>query len=358
MANTHALFQQYNQKIRLTDEKRSILMVVRDSLRQRMKTNFMKLPEDTRKQLELYFQSQGSIIMDTIITPSNDDFDLDDGVYFQGKVDDKDRPVPSIFHEWVIQAVDKDNTYEEILDKPTCVRVRYKSGFHIDIPIYFVTDQYAPDLAHTKEGWMLSNPVEFIAWFEKIADSGFRKEFIYESLTYAEPFQKWLSDIRKADCQIRRIVRYLKSWADLDRKEMPCGIVMTILVANNIALSERDDLALRDTLVNIKRYLQNNGTKCPRPTSPEGEDLLASTSSKDKQHFLLMLDNIISIANKAINAPDEYAASALWNKVLGPRFPLLSPPAPKVQPNNPTPNIEALRRTASQSTPWSPGKRC
>ena len=264
MANTHELFQHYNSAIRLTDEKRATLILFRDSLRKRMKTNYQRIPIEERKKMELNFQSQGSFIMDTIIHPLNEDFDLDDGVYFQGNLSAKDRPVPQIFHDWVITSIDKDNEYEKISDKPTCIRVQYKQGFHIDLPIYYADNYECPDLADTKRGWFLSNPVEFIAWFEEKTQSGFMKAFIYESLKYAEPYAKWINDIRKADCQLRRLVRYMKAWSDEKRAEMPCGIIMTILTANNFAVNDRDDIAFRDTLVKIKNYLDEQAIRLPR----------------------------------------------------------------------------------------------
>ena len=89
-----------------------------------MDSNFKKIPANQRRQLEMYFQTQGSFIMDTIIKPIIEDFDLDDGVYFQGNQSPEERPAPQIFHDWVINAVDKDNDYEKVTDKPTCVRVR------------------------------------------------------------------------------------------------------------------------------------------------------------------------------------------------------------------------------------------
>jgi len=285
MANCHDLFQHFNCAIKLTDEKRVILMNVRDSLRKRMEGNYMQFPSQEKMNLELEFQSQGSFVMDTIIKPLNDDFDLDDGVYFHGRLSEKERPAPQIFHNWVIRAIDKDNDYENIKDKPTCIRVKYKQGFHIDIPIYYAEKFDSPDLADTKKGWLLSNPVEFIAWFEEKTKSGFQKEFFYESVKYAEQFNKWLSDIRKKDCQLRRLVRYMKAWGDLKRNEMPSGIIMTIIVGENFAINDRDDIAIRDTLLKVRNYLLSNGFKCPRPTTPAGEDLFAEKSESEKQYF-------------------------------------------------------------------------
>lgn len=354
MANSHELFMHYNRAIKLSDHDRAILIAVRDSLRKRMKGNYLVIAKKQGTSVELNFQSQGSYVMDTIIKPLNDDFDLDDGVYFQGNLSSSQRPSPQKFHDWVIQAIDKDNEYENITDKPTCVRVRYKQGFHVDLPIYYADNFECPDLADTKRGWILSNPVEFIAWFEEKTKSGFQKAFIYEALLYAEPFEKWLSDIRKSDCQLRRLVRYMKAWADEKREEMPCGIIMTILVANNFAVNERDDIAFRDTLVNVRNYLNSNGIKCPRPTSPVGEDLFASTSENDKLFFMKALNSLILSANNAISATNEKDACKEWEKHFGGRFPCHL--AKENSTVNNHPNLDALKRTAAVSTPWSQNK--
>ncbi len=152
MANTNKQFRLFNDAIRLTDDKRKILIAVRDSLRQRIKSGFVVfIPLDQSNGHTLDFQSQGSFIMDTIIWPLNDDFDLDDGVYFQGTLPDVNRPAPQTFHDWIILAIDKNNGIEEIIDKPTCVRVKYKQGFHIDIPIYYADNYECPDLADSRK---------------------------------------------------------------------------------------------------------------------------------------------------------------------------------------------------------------
>jgi len=353
MANCHQLFMHYNGAIKLTDEKRDALIQFRDSLRVRMAANYKLIPPEERRQLEIYFQSQGSFVMDTIIKPIIEDFDLDDGVYFQGNQSQNERPVPQIFHNWVIRAVDKNNDYEEVKDKPTCVRVQYKMGFHIDIPIYYAANIDSPDLAETVRGWLLSNPVEFIAWFEEKTKSGFQKAYIYESLKYAEPYSKWLTDIRKKDCQLRRLVRYMKAWADMKKKEMPCGIIMTILVANNFAVDDRDDIALLETLINIRNYLNGNGFKCPRPTSPVGEDLFASTSETDKQYFKNALNALIISANNAVNNTNEKEACKEWEKHLGSRFPCHLATDNTLPPVKREPNLDALKSTVVHK-PWLP----
>jgi len=317
MADCNNLFAHYNNVIRLSNEKREVLRAVRDRLRNKMQTNYALLKVDEI----LEFHTQGSFIMDTIITPKDDDFDLDDGVYFIGKLTPTQRPPVQTFHDAVLYAVGQNEEYAKVTDKDTCVRVSYiKEKFHIDLPIYYADSLENPNLAHLKESWTLSNPVEFIDWFERKVMSGFKKAYLVENRMYTE-YQRWLQDIRKADAQLRRIVRYLKGWADELRGEMPPGIVMTILAGENYKANERDDISLRDTLVAIQSFLFANNFKCPRPTTPVNEDLFADYSETRKQYFLDRLNTFLDSAKQAVALENQKDACLKWQKHLGPRFP-------------------------------------
>ncbi|PWV55521.1 cyclic GMP-AMP synthase DncV-like nucleotidyltransferase [Chitinophaga sp. S165] len=317
MANLHKTFGGYNQVIRLSDEKREELIASRNELRGRIYQRHEQFQHvEDKPYEELEFQSQGSFETDTIIAPENDDYDLDDGVYFIGPLPPGKRPAPAVFHKTVLDAIGDYDASKEVIDKETCVRVIDKKGFHIDLPIYYAGNKECPDLAVKSKGWILSNPVEFIAWFEEKAQSGFQKSFIYEARLFSQ-YERWLSDVRKNDVQIRRIVRYLKSWGDLRREEMPCGLIMTILVANNYYPHDRDDIALKETLVLIESSLRKK-FQCLRPTSPVGEDLLATYEHKDA--FMRYLQQFIENAKKALAEPDPQTACEHWQKSLGKRF--------------------------------------
>jgi hypothetical protein len=317
MANCNNLFKHYNESIRLSDSKRQILLNVRDSLRHKMRERHAIV--SVNEQLE--FHTQGSFVMDTIITPKDEDFDLDDGVYFLGSLRKEIRPSPEKFHGWVLNAIGHDENYGTVEDKDTCVRVTYKKEkFHIDLPIYYADNIDHPDLAHKLDGWILSNPIEFIDWFENKAESGFQKAFLLESKMFSD-YEKWTNDIRKNDAQLRRIVRYLKGWGDNLRGDMPPGIILTILAAENYSINERDDVCLKETLVNIKQYLQNNGFKCPRPTTPIGEDLFANYSLSNKNYFMERLETFITNATYALELENQKEACLKWQKHLGDRFP-------------------------------------
>ncbi|MHC8950254.1 CBASS cGAMP synthase [Sphingobacterium hungaricum] len=216
MANCNELFSLYNSAIKLSEERRTILRAVRNSLRKKIERKFNELIFDET----LEFHSQGSYVMDTIITPKDDDYDLDYGVYFLGDKSKEDRPDAKEFHDAILFAVGEDESYADVTDKDTCVRVRYdKEKFHIDLPIYYADSPTNPNLAHLSKDWPLSNPVEFIAWFEEKVASGFQKAFLYERRMFSE-YKQWQSDIRKEDAQLRRIVRYLKGWSDELRGEV------------------------------------------------------------------------------------------------------------------------------------------
>jgi len=317
MANCNSIFHDYNNQIRLSDDKRIELIKVRDNLRLRMNEGYLIVSKTFKTYHKLEFQSQGSFVMDTIIKPLRDDYDLDDGIYFFGSMKKHNRPLPKEFHQWVIQSLDRGHDdVEEILDKDTCVRVKYKSGFHIDLPIYYTENFETPDLADKERGWILSNPIEFIEWFETKIKSGFEKAFLYETRMLAA-YEKWSVEIRKQDHQLRRIVRYLKSWGDLRREEMPCGLVMTILAANNYYAHDRDDISLKETLVNIHSALSKHFA-CERPTTPAGEDLLSTYKHKDV--FMNYLSRFIENAKKGLAEPDEKSSCDHWKKSLGDRF--------------------------------------
>lgn len=350
MANCNHLFHHYNAVIRLSDDKRQMLIRERNSLRQRMNAGYNLLTLEQKSGHLLEFYSQGSFVMDTIIAPLNDDYDLDDGVYFRGSLHESRRPDPKFFHHLVLKAITTPGDFKKVEDKETCVRVSSKEGFHIDLPIYYAGKKDCPDLAHLVKGWILSNPIEFIEWFEKRAGSGFQKEFLLEARLYADRYAKWQEDIRKQDSQLRRIVRFMKAWADMRKGDMPCGIVMTILATENYKSNDNDDISFKDTLINIRKSLLANGVKCLRPTTPKGEDLFASTSDTKKDYFMSALNTLIGSAEKALAEPDEKEACLEWQKHLGGRFPCHLARNTSLRPE---PSLAALKKTASVSVPWS-----
>ncbi|MBS1570556.1 MAG: hypothetical protein JST45_14095 [Bacteroidetes bacterium] len=318
MANCDYEFRKFNGVIRLTDARRAALRASRNAIRDTILNRFEANGVPTRPT----FRSQGSLVMDTIINPlGENEFDLDLGVYFIGDLAPEDRPAPEAFHAAIFAAV-KDQT-NEVVDKDTCVRVRYVRQFHVDLPIYYRSYTH-PELAHKKEGWIWSNPLEFIEWFEGHTRSGFRIDYLVQEALRPD-YDKWKEDMRKSDDQLRRMVRYAKAWADDQGKDdMPAGVCLTILVTNNLVRDTNDDAAFLRTMQRMLDALDLR-FECLRPTTPKGEDLFANYTDEKRQNFMVRLRALVADGERAINANLNHESCALWRKHLGNRFPATEP---------------------------------
>jgi len=266
MANCHKLFIEFNNLIALSPKRKKTLRTSRNAVRERIRKYF----HDKQNGFVPKFHGQGSFMMNTIIEPIDGEFDIDDGIYF--KVDADPSQSIDTFHRWISEALD-GHTKEKSVDKHTCVRLIYARQYHLDLPIYCIIEGQNPRLAHKGKGWIESDPREFIKWFNKKADS---------------------------NGQLKRVVRYLKAWSNYRKGTLPSGLVFSILAVNNISFDERDDIALYQTLLNIKNSLESSFT-CYRPTIPFNENLLEKYSQTNKKYFLGQLDSFIRSSQKALD---------------------------------------------------------
>jgi hypothetical protein len=286
MANCHKVFLDFDKKIFLVKSKRESLLKAVIDLRAKISKDFKS---DGGEYLPRY-AIQGSFEMDTIINPlEKGDYDLDDGVYFD--VDAVPSETTSTFHRWIYESI--VGYTDNIVDKNPCVRVIFPDGHHIDLTIYYKHKfESHPKLAHKSNGWIESDPQEFIKWFENRMDS---------------------------DQQLRRIVRYLKAWADFKAGAMPSGLILTILATNNYISDNRDDIAFLKTVTKIKNWL-DIAFVCFRPTTPTNEDLLKNYSSTNREYLKNSLNSLIDSGEQAIIGTSFKDAYYNWKKQLGDRF--------------------------------------
>lgn len=291
MANCHKLFLEFNTAIALNSDRKETLRTSRNAVRDRIKRYF----RDKENGFSPKFHGQGSFMMNTIIEPLDGEFDIDDGIYFE--VDKEPDTSVNTFHRWIYEAVD-GQTQQKPVDKQTCIRLIYAGNYHLDLPIYYIVEDQPPYLAHKGEGWIQSDPREFIEWFNQKAD---------------------------ADGQLKRVVRYLKAWSDYRKGELPSGLIFSILTANNIVFDERDDIALYKTLCSIKDCLEQEFV-CNRPTTPVGENLLEDYAETNKNYFLGQLKSFVQSAEKALDdKSSQKDACKAWQRHLGnDRFPFES----------------------------------
>ncbi|MEB3281407.1 MAG: hypothetical protein VKK42_21045 [Lyngbya sp.] len=291
MANCHKYFVEFNNLIALNLKQKNRLRTSRDAVRKKIRLYF----RNKQNGLTPKFHGQGSLMMNTIIEPLDREFDIDDGIYFKVEAE----PVQSVstFHRWIWEAVD-GHTNQKPIDKQTCVRLVYAGQYHLDLPIYYMIEGQTPYLAHKGKGWIKSDPREFIKWFNDKADN---------------------------NGQLKRIVRYLKAWSDYRKGDLPSGLIFSILAANNIVFDERDDVALYQTLLNIKSNLKQSFV-CYRPTSPAYENLLEDYRKTNKDYFFGQLGSFIQSAEKALDEKtSQKDACKAWQRHFGKeRFPFES----------------------------------
>jgi len=291
MANCHDLFLEFYDKIVLPETKKESLRKAREAIRDRIEKKFV---EAGRTPVPL-FRDQGSYAIHTIVNPINGEYDIDDGVYLQNldKTNKKNWPSPETAHQWVFDAVD-GHTDQKPIDKRTCVRVIYKGKYHVDLPIYAELNGNKFHAEKGPKGWNPSDPQKVTKWFQNV--------------------------IKQHGDQLRRMVRYFKAWGDYNSKDgkLPSGFIFTVLVVENLAITERDDVcfgklikALHARMLSIP-YVYN-------PVDPS-EDLYQQYNDKEKRRFIDLLRRVQVAASNALTAESKKDACKNWYKEFGDRW--------------------------------------
>lgn len=291
MANCNKLFQEFHDKIILTDTKREYLMSARDSIEIRIKNYFKNDLEEKVPD----FKMQGSFVMHTALNPINGEFDIDNGVYLSNLPDlISDWPKPSTVHDWIYKAV-SGHTKEKPQNKQTCVRVRYAGEYHVDLPIYGTNDEniYLADTG--EKGWHSSDPLALKKWFN--------------------------NRVTNTDVQLRRIVRYMKAWADYESRKrvMPKSIILTVLTANAYSKSDDDDYCLSITLNKIKDSVASSFVVLNPVDSME--NLADRLSDSQKDYFIDRITQFAEDSDDALDTDNIEDACNNWYKYFGDRFP-------------------------------------
>jgi hypothetical protein len=173
------------------------------------------------------------------------EFDIDDGAAFA-----KDKLVtstgvamtPQQAKEMVRDALIAGGGLKENPEiKKNCVRVNYKPGYHVDIPVYRVTTDAFGDQKTELAGeeWRDSNPREITDWYRK---------------------EETKTDCDDGDPQLRRQTRLLKKYCRTNLgDDSPSGLILTVLTAElHTQYNNREDDAFRTLLSNLKRRLEWN----------------------------------------------------------------------------------------------------
>lgn len=297
----HKNYRKFNKSITLPAEKKSKLKKSRNAVRSDIRTYF----KEKLNQKIPRFHQQGSIAMGTTVNPLNRDYDIDDGVYLQGLGSNMANwPAVDTVRNWLINAT-KDRTSEPPQNKKNCVRVRYKDGYHVDLPSYGEREKkYYLSQKGPEPQWVLSDPKEFTDWFIK------------KVTLHGE--------------QMRSCVKYLKAWADFKSIKFP-GIAVTVLVAEGFSTSaERDDIAMKNTVQNILNRLKMSCT-VNKPVFPF-DDVLSTLTSVQKETLIDRLETLHKKLTDAYEKEDDVKGTKILQRQYGDRFPVLENSQKELKP--------------------------
>ncbi|MDI1245943.1 MAG: hypothetical protein PSV24_11125 [Rhodoferax sp.] len=298
MANFH------REKVMLTNAQQTHMRERRDAGRTRLKNgldlNQYSHPED--------MESQGSYQMRTMVQDDNNDYDIDDGLYFKDSaLTDQDGKSlsPLAVRERICEALKWDGRFKkEASVKNNCVRQDYSLGYHIDMPVYRIINTKNED-------------DEYIKYFELAS----RDEWIKSD---ARAVTKWFNgkvgELNRGESdgsQMRRVTKLTKKFARREdwKEETTSGICITKLIVDHFVFAtDRDDKALRDTWIAIKTKLDES-TVIEHPVLDGIQ--LASEDEKTICFFRDCLNENLKILQELDNdSCTREKAREVWNEVF------------------------------------------
>jgi hypothetical protein len=294
VAHLHRNFEIFHVHIAPTEYKKKLLLEARNTVRNRIRKYF----QDTLQVTVPRFRTHGACAMDTLVDPLDCEYDIDDGVYLQhlDKQNDSAWPTAEAIQLWLMKATAGHGEEAPIpIAKKACVRVRHAGRYRVDLPSFAEVNGAFKLAVKGEPAWIVSNPPDLTDWFK--------------------------SRVHCHGEQLRRLVRYLKAWADFQSMrlgQMPGGLLLTILTANHFRPDRRDDVALANTLDAIAKSV-NAGMTVLNPAD-NCEELSARLTRPRISRFREAIQEFAADACDAVGLTDTHEATKIWRKQLGGRF--------------------------------------
>lgn len=259
--------------------------------------DLLKKDETFFNNLEIEIYVQGSKRIGTTVKPINDeDFDLDTVLHIYDLFSNH---TPEQVYNELVRVIEKDGYYKTICEKKKrCVRLNYKSDFHMDIlpacmPTHFEKQKIAIPEKRLRD-WSSGNPKGFANWFLTIANSVQKpmlkmySQVLLEAKVESEPLPKELYE----KTPLQRAVQLIKRYRDLyyqDKKHPVSSIVITTLVAHFY----KGENSIFDAINNVTQGIKNSYLdtiksnirfKVLNPVNPE-EDFTDSWTAENYSSF-------------------------------------------------------------------------
>lgn len=290
----------HDQKVVLSQAEQTAMRKRRDANRERLRKGL----EKNDKPQPVEFVKQGSYAMRTMLQHPTNDYDIDDGVYFDKAdlVGLRGAEMTPADAKWMVRDALDDGSFSTPPEvRRNCVRVFYAAGYHVDMPVYRrVPDGtgFVYELA-AASGWRRSDARDVTAWFERELDA--------TGQTYL----------------VRRLVRYLKKHAR--SRDSWCGRILsgfgiTVLVIERRHLDlSRDDRALYETMRAVRDRLNWN-LVVTHPVTP-GETITSGTQD-GKAVWLRdrLTEALDALAPLFASDCTRTKALACWDKVFDTDF--------------------------------------
>ena len=239
---------------------------------------------------------QGSYALGTAIRSPHESGTYDVDVVLGLKLDDPGTGLPSGYSvlketQDALEAISLYSGKTEILK--CCVRIAYAQDgldFHLDVVPAHVLEKMGDPL-QIPPHWCKTNPIGYIDWFEQKNS--------------------------KTSGYLRKVVRLLKYWRDIQQLESPNSMVLTTLAGQFIIEDARSvDEALVHVFGEILKWAEDDSDQpvpiVPNPSLPE--ENLARDWNYDQ--FIKFRDHLKSAhqdAKKALDSEDEKETISLWN---------------------------------------------
>ena len=307
MHNYHSdILEYHDDYVTLSQSERTKMKDRRNANRNRINKNL--LSDDPKP---IGFQTQGSYSMLTMVLDPNNDYDIDDGIYFRKEdlVGSRGGELtPRKAKQIVCDAAQGSSFKRPPEIRTNCVRVFYNDGSHVDIPVYrkyvktdlWGNEEEVFEIAGTE--WKQSDPKSVTDWFN-------------------DNNKNQSPDITNGR-QMRRIVRLMKKLArsrESWKSRIASGFVITALIVECYQKdANRDDKALYDTMKAVHDRLVDD----LEVDHPILEEKLTKSADDAKTKFLR--DKLKDTLEKLDDLFDDYCddATALeaWGRAFGSSF--------------------------------------
>jgi len=326
MPDLHDQFVTFHNQIALDTRRKDALRISRDSVRTKIRNHFT----DKLELKSPRFHAQGSFAMVTTVVPIDGEFDLDDGVYLQhlDESDQSDWPKTEAVHRWLVDAVN-GHTNESPIDKATCVRLRYKGSYHLDLPSYAKCNGEYFLAVKGDAQWKKSDPKAITDWFK--------------------------GRIKERGEQLRRMVRCLKAWDDYQsgqRGSLANGLILTVMADRwYCPIADQDDDVFANMVIAINAEIKH--VLSVRNPVDHGEDLASRLDGARSKRIQEAFADLAQDAENARNAKTKAKASEIWQRQFGSRFPLMTEDEEKEQARKDADALTSFYAPRNPPQPWA-----